>query len=216
MENILFNNNKKIALKVRNALIDKGLEINFKKNHNLNNDIRKNLVSKYIKKIIILLNLNSYTNTINRIIEMYIEDAFFGLDYNNFPKIKLIKNYIKTKEIITIKNIHITNTCEPLIIDGNVTISYVPKIGILELSSINKIVYFFAEKLQNQERLTKKLSIALQIILSTRDIAVSINTENKYIKKSGFNITDNILKITFLDGIFKDNEKLRKSFLDII
>uniref|UniRef100_A0A1B0C154 GTP cyclohydrolase 1 n=1 Tax=Glossina palpalis gambiensis TaxID=67801 RepID=A0A1B0C154_9MUSC len=54
------------------------------------------------------------------------------------------------------------------------TVAYVPKKFLIGLSKINRIVNFFSKRPQIQERLTHQILIALQILLNTNNVAVSI------------------------------------------
>ena len=52
-----------------------------------------------------------------------------GLDYANFPKIPLIENKMKVDEMVTVRDITLTSTCEHhfVTIDGKATVAYIPK-----------------------------------------------------------------------------------------
>ena len=51
----------------------------------------------------------------------------------------------------------------------------VPGDRIIGLSKINRIVRFFGQRPQVQERLTRQILVALQTLLGTEDVAVSID-----------------------------------------
>lgn len=51
--------------------------------------------------------------TPHRIAKMYVDEIFSGLDYANFPKITLIENKMKVDEMVTVRDITLTGTCEP-------------------------------------------------------------------------------------------------------
>ena len=50
--------------------------------------------------------------TPHRIAKMYVDEIFSGLDYANFPKITLIENKMKVDEMVTVRDITLTSTCE--------------------------------------------------------------------------------------------------------
>ena len=68
-------------------------------------------------EIMQLLNLDladdSLMETPHRIAKMYVDEIFSGLDYANFPKITLIENKMKVDEMVTVRDITLTSTCEP-------------------------------------------------------------------------------------------------------
>ena len=67
--------------------------------------------------------------TPHRIAKMYVDEIFSGLDYANFPKITVIENKMKVDEMVTVRDITLTSTCEHhfVTIDGKATVAYIPK-----------------------------------------------------------------------------------------
>lgn len=207
---------------VHKVLLERGIEnplISSTKNINIKK--RRKLISQCISKIMTLLNLDikndSISETPNRIVKMYIDEIFSGLDYINFPKITMIKNHIEIEEIITVRKISLTSTCEHhfVIIDGKATISYLPKNKIIGLSKINRIANFFASRPQLQERLTKQILVSLQTLLETNNVAVSIDAIHHCVKSRG--IKDNsITTTTSLGGLFQTSKNMRQEFLFLL
>lgn len=210
----------KEALLIKKTLLEKGLENPLTNNNKkISNIERKKLLSYYIIKIMKLLNLDledpSISKTPNRIVNMYIDEIFSGLDYFNFPKINLIENKNKLNEIITIKKIHLYSTCEHhfISIDGFATISYIPENKIIGLSKINRIVSFFSSRPQLQERLTKQILVSLQTLLETKNVAISINAIHHCVKSRGIKDLNSMTNTTLLDGLFKSNKNINQEFL---
>lgn len=56
---------------------------------------------------------------------------FFRVDYANFPKITIIENKMHVDEMVTVRDITLTSTCEHhfVTIDGKATVAYIPKEG---------------------------------------------------------------------------------------
>ncbi|UAJ66110.1 GTP cyclohydrolase I FolE [Candidatus Schneideria nysicola] len=217
------NHLRKEALLVHKALVSHHLELPLKK-EKINISIKKNLIAKYIKKILDLLNINEDNNlldTPNRIAHMYTEEIFSGLNYANFPEINLLnKENEKNKtnrinEIITVNNLLFTSICEHhfLIFDGKVTISYIPQKNRIGFSKISRIVKFFSQRPQIQERLTKQILLALQTLLETNNVAISIDAMHYCVKARGIRDMTSIFTTTSLGGIFKSNKKFRQEFL---
>ncbi|BAC24463.1 folE [Wigglesworthia glossinidia endosymbiont of Glossina brevipalpis] len=208
----------KEALLVKNALLNKGIETPFKKIYEKNKpDIHK--ISKYIKKIMDLLNLDlnndSLSKTPNRIAYMYIEEIFSGLNYNNFPKITLIKNTSKINDLITVNNIVLNSTCEHhfLIFEGKAIVSYIPDKILIGLSKINRIVDFFSKRPQIQERLTNQILVAIQILLDTKNVAVAIKAKHLCVKARGIKDSHSKTLTLSLGGVFKSKQNIKKEFL---
>ena len=118
---------------------------------------------------------------------MYVDEIFSGLDYANFPKITVIENKMKVDEMVTVRDITLTSTCEHhfVTIDGKATVAYIPKDSVIGLSKINRIVQFFSQRPQVQERLTQQILVALQTLLGTNNVAVSIDAVHYCVKARG-------------------------------
>lgn len=134
----------KEASLVRDALLARGLEAPLY-GEVLDREVRKHRITEHVKAIMKLLNLDlrddSLAETPYRISNMYVEEIFSGLDYANFPKITVIENKMKVDEMVTVRDIILTTTCEHhfVIIDGKATVAYIPKDSIIGLSKINRI-----------------------------------------------------------------------------
>ena len=146
---------------------------------------------------------------------MYVDEIFSGLDYQNFPKITLIENKMNIEEMVIIDDIELVSTCEHhfVTIDGQAKVAYIPGKKIIGLSKINRIVRFFAQRPQVQERLTQQILIALQTLLETNDVAVSINATHYCVKSRGVMDTNSSTKTTSLGGTFKTDSSTRSEFL---
>jgi GTP cyclohydrolase I len=118
---------------------------------------------------------------------MYVDEIFSGLDYTRFPKISVIENKMQVEEMVQIDEIDLVSTCEHhfVTIDGNAKVAYIPGNKIIGLSKINRIVRFFAQRPQVQERLTQQILVALQTLLETEDVAVTINAVHYCVKSRG-------------------------------
>ncbi|ABF13956.1 GTP cyclohydrolase I FolE [Candidatus Palibaumannia cicadellinicola] len=212
----------KEASMVRQALLANGLEPFLRGEERLGIEARKRRIAAHMKKIMTLLNLDladdSLAKTPYRIAYMYIEEIFPGLDYANFPQITLISNKMKADEMVTVRNITLTSTCEHhfLMIDGKATVSYIPKSNVIGLSKINRIVRFFAQRPQVQERLTQQILLALQTILGTNNVAVSIYAVHYCVKARGICDSTSTTTTTSLGGIFKSSQNTRQEFLRTI
>ncbi|MGL4858846.1 MAG: GTP cyclohydrolase I FolE [Enterobacteriaceae bacterium] len=206
------------AIRVRDALHEHGLEMPLCRS-NLDKETRKLKIQEHITAVMQLLDLDlsddSLIQTPHRVAKMYVDEIFSGLDYSNFPSITLIENKMQVDEMITVRDITLTSTCEHhlVVFDGFATVSYIPKECLIGLSKINRIVRFFAQRPQVQERLTQQILIALQELLGTRNVAVSINAQHYCMKARGIRDANSSATTTALGGIFKSNPSTRQEFL---
>lgn len=158
---------------------------------------------------------DSLAETPNRIAKMFVHEMFSGLDYEHFPKITLIDNKMSAQEMIRVKDIELTSTCEHhfVTIDGFADIAYIPGDRIIGLSKINRLVRFFAQRPQVQERLNQQVLVALQTMLGTDDVAVRINATHYCVKARGVRDGSSSTETLSLGGQFKADRELRREFL---
>ena len=207
------------ATLVREALIREGLETPMIDN-GLSNAEKyqriRSLMSDVVETLGLDLSDDSLAETPHRIAKMYVHEIFSGLDYSQFPKLSLIDNKMGADEMVKIRNIDLTSTCEHhfVTIDGVAKVAYIPKDRIIGLSKINRIVRFFGQRPQVQERLTRQILVALQELLGTEDVAVSIDAIHYCVKSRGVQDTNSKTSTTALGGCFRENIHTRAEFLN--
>jgi len=209
------------AIQVQSALLEHGLETPMVP-CGLSSEERKSKIEEHMKAILSLMSLDlrddSLADTPRRIAKMYVDEIFSGLDYQNFPKITVIDNKMGVDEMVRVQDISLTSTCEHhlVTIDGMATVAYLPRKKIIGLSKINRIVRFFSQRPQVQERLTQQILVALQTLLETKDVAVKIDAVHYCVKARGVMDSTSSTTTTALGGIFKSNPATRAEFLQKI
>jgi GTP cyclohydrolase I len=172
----------------------------------------------YIMRILGLdLSDDSLIETPKRVAKMYVNEIFWGLDYDAFPKCTTVDNKMKYNEMVVERNVNVQSNCEHhfVIIDGLATVAYVPKDKVLGLSKINRIVEYFSKRPQIQERLTEQIFHTLQFILETQDVAVLIDAQHYCVKSRGVEDTGSSTVTVRLGGGFKTDPSARNEFLSI-
>ncbi|WP_421870142.1 GTP cyclohydrolase I FolE [Motiliproteus sp.] len=175
----------------------------------------RGLLTEVVATLGLDLDDDSLCETPHRIAKMYVHEIFSGLDYDNFPRIAVIENKMGVDEMVKVKGIDLTSTCEHhfITIDGSARVAYIPAQKIIGLSKINRIVRFFAKRPQVQERLTQQVLVALQTLLETDNVAVSIEATHYCVKARGVKDVNSSTSTTALGGIFKTNHHTRAEFL---
>jgi GTP cyclohydrolase I len=160
---------------------------------------------------------DSLMDTPKRVAKMYVNEIFWGLDYDAFPKCTTVANKMKYDEMVVERNVNVQSNCEHhfVIIDGLATVAYVPNEKVLGLSKINRIVEYFAKRPQIQERLTEQVFHALCYILETENVAVMIDAQHYCVKSRGVEDTGSSTVTTKLGGGFKTDAAARAEFLSI-
>lgn len=207
------------ALAVRNALIERGLEtpmIDTGLSPQQKYRRIRDLMGQVIETLGLDLADDSLAETPHRIAKMYVHEIFSGLDYAEFPRLSLIENKMGVNEMVKVRDIDLTSTCEHhfVTIDGTAKVAYIPKDRVIGLSKINRIVRFFAKRPQVQERLTRQILVALQTLLGTENVAVSIDATHYCVKSRGVMDSNSQTSTTALGGCFKENIHTRAEFLN--
>jgi len=206
------------AMAVRGALLDRGLETPMVANH-LSRDQRYDRIRDAFTTVMETLGLDlrddSLEETPHRIAKMYVDEIFSGLDYSQFPKITVIDNKMNVEEMVCVDQIDLTSTCEHhfVTIDGFAKVAYIPKEKVIGLSKINRLVGFFAQRPQVQERLTQQVLVALQTLLGTEDVAVTMTAVHYCVKARGVKDGNSNTRTTSLGGVFKSDPASRAEFL---
>lgn len=209
------------AQKVRAALLAKGIETPTI-THPKDKDTRRAEIQQHMRAVLELLGLDlrddSLEETPIRLAKMYVDEIFSGLDYQTFPKITLIKNQMKVSEMVLVNDITLTSTCEHhfVTIDGTVSVAYYPKNWVIGLSKINRVVAFFAQRPQVQERFTEQILTAFQTILETEDVAVYVRATHFCVKCRGIKDTNSQTITSAFGGVFLEDRETRKEFLSLI
>lgn len=203
---------------VRDTLVSKGLEtplIPSQLSPEQKYDRIKGLLKEVVETLGLDLSDDSLSETPHRIAKMYVNEIFSGLNYDNFPKIAVIDNKMNVDEMVKVSDISLISTCEHhfITIDGLAKVAYIPAKKIIGLSKINRIVKFFAQRPQVQERLTQQILVALQALLGTENVAVSIIATHYCVKSRGIMDANSETSTTALGGSFKTNPQTRAEFL---
>lgn len=206
------------AKQVREALLAKGIEtptVALVKPK----DLRREEIEQKMRSVLELLGLDlsddSLEETPKRLAKMYVDEIFSGLDYATFPKITKIQNRMKVSEMVLVDDVTLTSTCEHhfVTIDGKVAVAYYPKDWVIGLSKINRVVQFFAQRPQVQERFTEQILTAFQTILETDDVAVYVKATHFCVKCRGVRDTNSQTITSAYGGVFLQDRETRKEFL---
>ena len=179
------------------------------------------LIEQHFKQIMQIMGLNlnddSLSETPKRVAKMFINEVYFGLDYEAFPKCTTVDNKMKYNEMVCERNVTVQSNCEHhfVTISGLATVAYVPKEKVLGLSKINRIVEYFSKRPQIQERLTEQIYHALVFILGTEDVAVMIDAKHYCVAARGVEDTSSSTVTSRLGGGFKTDQAARAEFYQI-
>jgi len=160
---------------------------------------------------------DSLQDTPNRVAKMFVNEIFWGLDYESFPKCTTIENKMNYDEMVVERGINVQSNCEHhfVVIDGVATVGYIPNKTVLGLSKMNRIVEYFSKRPQVQERLTEQIFHSLQYILDTDNVAVVIDAQHFCVKSRGVEDVSSSTVTSRMGGAFKDNSITRSEFMSL-
>jgi GTP cyclohydrolase I len=124
----------------------------------------------------------------------------------------------ETDEMIVQTNIPFYSMCEhhtaPFF--GVAHVAYIPDGKIVGLSKIARTVDLYANRLQNQERITTQIAERLQKELDPLGVAVSMKAQHLCMCMRGVKKHDTWTTTSKLLGAFKENRDARNEFLSYI
>lgn len=162
---------------------------------------------------------DSLCDTPRRVAKMYVNEIFYGLDPNAFPKATTVENKMTCgKSFVLERGINVSSTCEHhlLPILGKAAVAYIPEKGgkVIGLSKMNRIVEYFSKRPQVQERLTFQIKEAMSAILETENVAVYIDAKHTCVSTRGVEDTGSSTVTLATGGLFDNAESaIRSEFL---
>ena len=177
------------------------------------------IIEKRVADILYTLGMDmtddSLKGTPNRVAKMYVSEIFSGLNPRNKPKASTFDNKYKYGEILVEKNITLYSTCEHhlLPIVGKAHIAYISNGNVVGLSKMNRIVQYYAQRPQVQERLTIQIVRELQNVLNTKDVACVIDAKHLCVNQRGIKDISSSTVTCEFGGVFK-NESKKQEFLE--
>ena len=160
---------------------------------------------------------DSLRGTPRRVAKMFVNEIFSGLNPKNKPEMSTFENKYNYGEMLVEKNITLYSTCEHhlLPIVGLAHVAYISNGNVVGLSKINRIVRYYAERPQVQERLTIQIVRDLQKVLNTEDVACVIDAKHLCVNSRGIKDISSSTVTSEFGGKFK-KDKFKREFLDYI
>ena len=123
-----------------------------------------------------------------------------------------------TDEMIVQTNIPFYSLCEHHIAPffGVANVAYIPKGKIVGLSKLARTVDLYANRLQNQERITTQVAERLQKELSPLGVAVTLKAQHLCMNMRGVKKHNTWTTTSKMIGVFKEDAKAREEFFNII
>jgi GTP cyclohydrolase I len=213
-----------LGMKIHQLLVTQNLEnsVDFMKVAACQDASYQEAIQSKFAEVLDLLGLARDTNenhkTARRVINLYLQERFYGLDYLKFPRFTTMVNEFNYHEPLIASNIAFQTSCEHhlVAVKGQAVIAYCPKDSLVGLGQLNQILHFFAARPQLQERLTRQVFVVLQELLATEDVAVVIKAQHDCMNNHGIINDDTWHTSTQFGGCFSQNDTLRSQLLRML
>jgi len=181
-------------------------------------------IEEHIREIMEILELDldddSLAETPQRIARMYVNEVFSGLDIEAFPDVNFVEDkcgFSEQSNMVCIKA-GFTSFCEhhfvPMV--GVAYVAYIPQGRLIGLSKVPRIVRYFSQRPQLQERLTAQIADSMSLLLNIEDVAVSTTAKHCCVSARGIEDEQSVTTSQVLRGQFFDDEARQREFLESI
>jgi GTP cyclohydrolase IA len=177
-------------------------------------------ISDRMREIIELLGLDlsdpNLTETPERVAKMYLE-MFQGLAQGAEPKVTFFPNDERYTAMVMEKDIPFYSLCSHHFVPfyGHAHVAYIPNDKIVGLSKMPRIVEFYAQRPQLQERLTEQIAGFLNDRLSPQGVMVVVEARHLCVEMRGVKKPGARTVTSAIRGIFF-NKPVREEFLDLL
>ena len=178
-------------------------------------------IAEYFRAIMETLGLDlsddSLKETPKRVAKMYVSEIFSGLNPKNKPEVTLFENNYGYNQMLVEKNISVYSMCEhhfvPII--GKAHVAYIANGKVIGLSKIHRMVKYFSQRPQVQERLTRQIMENLKQTLNIDDVAVVIDARHMCVECRGVEDVTSSTITSAISGQFQE-DSTRSEFMRFI
>jgi len=212
--------NKDLGIAVNDYLTKLGINTPITDKVYVDRDVKISKIEDLMTEVLEVLGLDlkddSLAETPQRVAKMFVDEIYSGLVPDNFPKCTTVENkFSHGQEFILEKDITLFSDCEHHLrtIVGVAHVAYIPRDKVLGLSKLNRIVQYFAQRPQVQERLTSQIAHAIAFITGSDDVIVAIDAKHMCVSQRGIKDNSSSTSTISAHGTFsKPESNLRSEF----
>jgi len=122
------------------------------------------------------------------------------------------------KDMVIVRDIEFFSLCEHHLLPffGKAHVGYIPNGKVIGLSKIPRIIDMYSRRLQVQERLTRQIAEALNIVLNPKGVSIVMEGRHMCMQMRGVEKQNSFASTSAMSGQFKKSAETRAEFLSII
>ena len=156
--------------------------------------------------------------TPKRVVKSY-EEFYAGYDQDPAEILSKVFEEIEGyDEIVLVKDILLESHCEHHMVPilGKAHVAYLPDKRVVGLSKLARVVDLYAKRLQTQETMTAQIADTINEVLKPKGVAVVIDAEHQCMSSRGVSKKGTSTVTSRMLGVFRDNQKSRMEFMNLI
>ncbi len=99
---------------------------------------------------------------------------------------------------------------------GKAHVAYLPKLRVVGISKLARVVHAYAKRLQVQERLTAEIADCIERVLEPNGVAVVIEATHACMTCRGVETPGVIMMTSRMMGVFRDDSRSRAEVLKLM
>ena len=178
--------------------------------------INTEAIEKHITELLLLLNENPERDGLKETPKRYAKAMAEFLTPKEFNFTTFDAE--GTDEMVIVKDIPFYSICEHHLFAffGTACIAYIPDRKIVGLSKLPRTLDLYANRLQNQERITKQVAERLQLELEPKGVAVTLKAQHLCMCMRGVKKENSFTVTSKMTGVFKNDLNCRNEYLNLI
>jgi GTP cyclohydrolase I len=121
-------------------------------------------------------------------------------------------------QMVVLTDIELFSMCEHHMLPfyGVAHVAYIPEDKIVGISKLSRLVNIYSRRLQNQERITKQVTDALDDYLNPRGSACVIEASHLCMRMRGASESNATMVTSSVTGVFREKIEVRNEFMQHI
>lgn len=145
-------------------------------------------------------------------------DEIYGGYHKNPEDLLTVFEKESYDQLVILNDIELYSTCEHHMLPfyGKAHVAYLPDKKVIGISKLARVVDMYARRLQIQERIGEQVTTALMDYLKPKGAACYIEASHMCMRMRGVNKQNSVMKTISLRGALREDDSLKREFLDSI